>query len=81
MTLLSYYVFNNKHWLNFSCYFASIEEMINDYPINKMYNRKDICLFHICMLQLNEGHMNVIHVQMMNQQDLIKTFPLLWTLI
>jgi len=42
-----------------------------------MYNKKDICLFHICMLKLNEGHMNVIHVQMMNQQDLIKALPLL----
>jgi hypothetical protein len=59
------------------CYFASIEEMINDYPINYIYNQKDNFLFHIYMLKLNEGHMNAIHVQMMNQQDLIKVFPLL----
>jgi hypothetical protein len=29
------------------------------------------------MLKPNKDHMNVIHVQMMNQQDLIKLFPLL----
>jgi hypothetical protein len=29
------------------------------------------------MLKLNEGHMDAIHVQMMNQQDIIKMFPLL----
>jgi hypothetical protein len=46
-----------------------------------IYNQKDNCVFHICMLKLNEGHMNAIHVQMMNQQNLIKVFPLLWTLI
>jgi hypothetical protein len=34
-------------------------------------------MFHICMLKLNEGHMNVIHVQMMNQLDLMKVFSLL----
>jgi hypothetical protein len=39
--------------------------------INKIKNRKDNCLFHICMLKLNEGHMNAIHVEMINQQDLI----------
>jgi hypothetical protein len=33
------------------------------------------------MLKLNEGHMNVIHVQMMNQQDFKKVFPLLWIYI
>jgi hypothetical protein len=31
----------------------------------------DICLFHICMLKLNEGHINAIHVQMTKQQNLI----------
>jgi hypothetical protein len=67
--------------LNVPCYFALIQEMINDYPINKIYNKKDNCLFHICMLKLNEGHMNVIHVQMMNQQDLMKVFSFLLTLI
>jgi hypothetical protein len=46
--------------------------MINDYTINKIYNQKDNFIFHICMLKLNEGHMNAIHVQMMNQQDLMK---------
>jgi hypothetical protein len=29
------------------------------------------------MLKLDEGHMNAINVEMMNQQDLIKVFPLL----
>ncbi len=29
------------------------------------------------MLKLDEGHMNPIHVQTMNQEDLIKAFPLL----
>jgi hypothetical protein len=29
------------------------------------------------MLKLDEGHMNAIHVQMVNEQDLIKVFPLL----
>ncbi len=24
------------------CYFASIQEMINNYPINKIYNQKDL---------------------------------------
>jgi hypothetical protein len=33
------------------------------------------------MLKLDEGHMNVIHVQMMNQQDSMKVFPLLLTSI
>ncbi len=28
------------------------------------------------MLKLYEGHMTPIHVQMMNQEDLIKLFPL-----
>jgi hypothetical protein len=42
--------------------------MINNYPINKIWNQKDNCLFHNCMLKLNESHMNAIHVQMMNQQ-------------
>jgi hypothetical protein len=58
--------------------FASIQEMINVYPINKIYNQKYNFLFHIFMLKFNQGHMNVIHVQMMIQQDLIKVFPLLW---
>ncbi len=49
------------------CYFATIQEMINDYPINKYRNQKDNLLFHISMLKLNEGHMNAIHVQMMNK--------------
>jgi hypothetical protein len=44
----------------------------------KISNKKDSCLFHICMLKPNEDHMNAIHVQMMNQQDFIKLFPLLW---
>ncbi len=57
--------------------FASIEEMTNHCPINNIYNQKDNCLFHICTFKPNENHMNVIHVQMMNQQDLIKLFPLL----
>jgi hypothetical protein len=50
--------------------------MINDYSINKIKNKKNY-IFHIYKLKLDEGHMNVIHVQMMNQQDLIKVFPLL----
>jgi hypothetical protein len=29
------------------------------------------------MLELNEGHMNAMHVQMMDQQDLMKVVPLL----
>jgi hypothetical protein len=33
------------------------------------------------MLKSNESHMNAIHVQMTNQQDLMWMFPLLWTLI
>jgi hypothetical protein len=33
------------------------------------------------MLKQNEGHMNVIHVQMMNHQDSMKVFPLLLTSI
>jgi hypothetical protein len=33
------------------------------------------------MLKPYEGHINAIHVQMMNQQDLMKVFPLLLTLI
>ncbi len=52
--------------LDMSCYFSLIEEMINDYPINKIYCKKDSCIFHICMLKPNEDHTNVIHVQMMN---------------
>jgi hypothetical protein len=28
------------------------------------------------MLKLNKGHMNIIHVQMMNQQNLTQMFPL-----
>jgi len=67
--------------LNVPCYFGSIQDMINDYPINMIYNKKDNCLFHIYMLKLDEGHMNAIHVQMMNQQDLMKVFPLLLTSI
>jgi hypothetical protein len=35
---------------------------------------KKNCIFRICMLKLDEGHMNVIHVQMMNYQDLIRCF-------
>jgi len=61
------------------CYFASIQNMINDYSINKIYNQKDNWIFHIYMLKLHEGHMN--DVQMMNQQDLMKVFPLLLTSI
>jgi hypothetical protein len=63
--------------LNVPCYFALIEEMKNDYPIDKTYDKKDSYLFHICMLKPNKDHMNVIHVHMMNQQNLIKMFPLL----
>jgi hypothetical protein len=48
-------------------YFASIEEMTNDYPINNIQNKKDNCLFHICMLKPNKDHMNPRHVQMMDQ--------------
>ncbi len=59
------------------CYFFLIQKMINDYPINKIYNQKHNCIIHICMLKLDEGHMNATHVQIMNQQDLIKVFPLL----
>jgi hypothetical protein len=80
MPLLSYYVFNNKCWFKFFMLFC-LNWRDDKWLSNKMYNKKDICLFHICMLKLNEGHMNVIHVQMMNQQDLIKALPLLWTLI
>jgi len=40
--------------LNVPCYVVSIEEMTNDYLIDKIYNKKDSCLFHICMLKLNE---------------------------
>jgi hypothetical protein len=29
------------------------------------------------MLKLHEGHMNTIHVQMMNQENFMKVFPLL----
>jgi hypothetical protein len=78
--------FSNRHFwafiysiinihLNVPCYFASIEEMTNDCLINKIYNKKDGCLFHIFTLKPNENHMNVMHVQM------IKMFPLLQTSI
>jgi hypothetical protein len=77
MTLLGFFYSIININLNVPCYFGSIQEMINDYSINKIYNQKDNCLFHICMLKLDESHMNAIHVQMMNQQDLIKVFPLL----
>ncbi len=60
-----------------SCYFASIEKMKNDYPINNILNKKDNCLFHICMLKPKKDHMNPLHVQMMDQQDLIELFQLL----
>jgi len=63
--------------LNVPCYFSSIKDMINDYSINNIKNKKDNYIFHIYKLKLDEGHMNAIHVQMMNQQDLIKVFPLL----
>jgi hypothetical protein len=63
--------------LNVPRQFDSIQEMINDYPINKKHNQTKNYVFHICMLKLNGGHMNAIHVQMMNQQYLIKVFPLL----
>jgi hypothetical protein len=53
--------------LSVPCYFASIEKMINYYPINKIHNQKNNCLFYICMLKLDENHINAIHVQMMNQ--------------
>jgi hypothetical protein len=53
--------------LNVPCYFASIQEMINDYSIN-INKYKYNSLFHICMLKLDECHMNVIHVQRINQQ-------------
>jgi hypothetical protein len=56
------------------CYFVSIEEMTNDYPIHKIHN----FLLHIYMLKPNEDHMNAIHVQMMNHPNLTKLFPLLW---
>jgi hypothetical protein len=59
------------------CYIALIQELINDYPIKEIKNEKDNFVFHICMLKLNESRLNVIHVQMMNQQDLMKVFPLL----
>jgi hypothetical protein len=55
--------------------------MINDYSINNIKNKKDNYIFHIYKLKLDEGHMNAIHVQMMNQQDLMKMFPLLLTSI
>ncbi len=57
--------------------FFSIKDIINDYSINKIKNKKYNYIFHIYKLKLDEGHMNVIHVQMMNQQDLIKVFELL----
>jgi hypothetical protein len=46
--------------LNVPYYFASIEKMIIDFPINKIWNEKDNCLLHIYMLKLMEGHMNAI---------------------
>jgi len=52
--------------LNVPCYFASIEEMKNDYLINKDIESKNNYLFHICTLKPNEDHMNVIDVQMIN---------------
>jgi hypothetical protein len=81
MTLLSFFYSIINIDLNVPCYFASIQGMINDYPINKIHNKKDNCLFHISMLKLNEGHINAIYVQMMNQQNLMKVVPLLLTSI
>jgi len=33
------------HTIYMPCYFASIQEMINDYWINKIYNKKTIAYF------------------------------------
>jgi hypothetical protein len=56
--------------LNVSYYFVSLEEMIINFPINKLWNQIENCLLHMYMLKLYESHMNAIHAQMMNQQDL-----------
>jgi len=58
--------------LNVPCYFTLTENMINDYPIKKY--KLFISYLHV---ETNKDHMNAIHVQIMNQQDLIKLFPLL----
>ncbi len=44
-------------------YFASFEEIIIDYSIIKVQNKKGNCPFHIYMLKLYEGCMNVTNVQ------------------
>jgi hypothetical protein len=81
MTLLVFYVFNNKHWFKWAMLFC-LNSRNDNWLFNKLHRIFFLnCLFHICMLKLDEGHMNAIHVQMMNQQDLIKVFPLLWTSI
>ncbi len=59
------------------CYFASTKETTNDYLINKIQNKKESCLFHICMLKQRKIIKMHLHIQMMNQQDLIIFFPLL----
>jgi hypothetical protein len=46
--------------LNVPYYFASLEKMIIDFPINKIWNEKNNCLLHIYMLKLMEGYMNAI---------------------
>jgi hypothetical protein len=46
--------------LNVPFYFASLEKMIIDFPINRIWNEKDNCLLDIYMLKLIEGHMNAI---------------------
>jgi hypothetical protein len=35
--------------------------------MNKIQNQKDNYLFDICKLKLYEGHINAIHVQIMNR--------------
>jgi hypothetical protein len=54
-----------------SYYFVSHEKMIIDFSINKIWSQKENCLLHMYMLKLIKSHMSAIHVQMMDQQDLM----------
>jgi hypothetical protein len=42
-----YFIFNNKHRFKCAMLFVSIEEMTNDYPIDKIYIIKKIVAYFL----------------------------------
>lgn len=47
MTLAGFLSISNKHWIKYTYYFAYLGGMIIGYPINKIYNWKELPISYL----------------------------------